>query len=184
MLRPSKGYSRLLVRERVSGILSPRSFYVLQRDCTGKAIRRAISTTSPIPPPLPNETTSKSDGLNPQLHPTGRPPIKPSAPSSQPPLREPNVNQSSFIESASEEAISPTGGYRTPLRTTPSKPVAARDTVKLVYEGPLRKTVRGLKAFSISSLIFSASMTPFILTVEGSLPMVARVSMITAGTAH
>ena len=72
--------------------------------------------------------------------------------------------------------------YWTPLRTTSTNtPIAARDTVKLVYEGSLRKTVRGLKAFSISSLILSTAITPFILTMEAPVPMIARVIMISTG---
>ena len=137
--------------------------------------------TSSIPPPEPSETTSQSSGLNPQLHPEGRPPIstKPrlaSAAANSSPKNDSKVTSASIADSTNPAL------YRTPLRTTSSSaPVTARDTVKLLYEGPLRKTVRGLKAFSISSLILSTSMTPFILTMEAPLPMIARVAMISTG---
>jgi hypothetical protein len=140
-----------------------------------------------VPPPEPNETILKSEGLNPQLHPTGKSPLSPASRASSSATAASSTEASpSPIESSSHGGIggSPTGGYRTPLRIAPSNnTIAARDTVKVVYEGPLRKAVRGLKAFSISSLILSASMTPFILTMEANLPMVARVSLVTAGNA-
>src|SRR5271154_818112 len=144
-------------------------------------LRKYAQSSSPIPPPQPSTTTSQSSGLNHQLHPEGRPPLsaKPrhtsTAQSAQ--ATESNVNSTATAENPNPAAI-----YRTPLRTTSSNtPIAARDTVKLVYEGPFRKTVRGLKAFSISSLVLSATMTPFILTMEAPLPMVARVAMVTTG---
>jgi len=145
-------------------------------------LRQYSSTTSPIPPPQPTETTSKSSGLNHQLHPTGRPPLSPTARSSPTAAGDTAAHAEPSI-SADTDVSNITGGYRTPLRITNSNiPVAARDTVKVVYEAPLRKPVRGLKAFSISSLLLSSAMTPFILTMEAPLPTVARVSIVTAGT--
>lgn len=124
--------------------------------------------SSPVPPPQPTETTSKSSGLNPQLHPTGRPPISLKPTTASPEPAPGNVDRAAF---------------RTPLRTHRTDiPVSVKDSVKVVYEGPLRTTVRGLKAFSVSSLLFSAGVTPWILTMEAPLPMIARVSMVSAGT--
>jgi hypothetical protein len=135
------------------------------------------SKSSPVPPPQPTETTSKSSGLNPQLHPTGRPPITLKPTQSNTVLRE----SSPPPETGNGEK----GAFRTPLRTQRTDiPVSVKDSVKVVYEGPLRTTVRGLKAFSVSSLLFSAGVTPWILTMEAPVPMIARVSMVSAGTPH
>jgi hypothetical protein len=171
--RTSKHVSRSALQS-----LWVRRVPILQETC----LRQYTSASSPIPPPLPTETTSKSSGLNDQLHPTGRPPLSPTARSSPTAAADPAA-QTESIPAAETDGSSITGGYRTPLRVTNSStPVAARDTVKVVYEAPLRKAVRGLKAFSISSLLLSSVMTPFILTMEAPLPTVARVSIVTAGT--
>lgn len=155
-------------------------------------LRQYSQATSPIPPPLPSETTSQSSGLNHQLHPTGRPPLSPTSRSSSTSTAESIAQDESATtvsaetDSATASGVSSiTGGYRTPLRVTNSNiPVSARDTVKVVYEAPLLKPVRGLKAFSISSLILSGALTPFILTLEAPIPPAARVSIVTAGTLH
>ena len=132
------------------------------------------STSPPVPPPRPTDSTSKSSGLNPQLHPSGRPPLSPTSRIASPTAEtaaSPSVEQSPIVPE-----------YRTPLRIKSSNaPQAIRDTVKVVYQGPLSKAVRGLKAFSISSLILSATMAPFMLTIEANVPMIARVSMVTTG---
>jgi hypothetical protein len=134
-------------------------------------LRGYSQSSSPIPPPLPTDSTSKSSGLNHQLHPTGRSPLSPTA-------RNTSANADAESTPSAENA-----GYRTPLRTVATNiPITARESSKVIYEGPLRKTVCRLKAFSISSLLLSTGMTPFILTVEANLPLVARVSMITAGS--
>jgi len=143
----------------------------------GLCLRSYSQSISPIPPPLPTDTTSKSSGLNHQLHPTGRPPLNATARTAS---TGPEV-----CDKATVERSTITGGYRTPLRVSSSNtPVNTRNSVKVIYEGPLRRTVRGLKAFSMSSLILSTTMTPFILVSEANIPMIARVSMISAGSAH
>jgi hypothetical protein len=144
-------------------------------------LRQYSQTTASVPPPLPTETTSQSSGLNHQLHPTGRSPLNTATrPVSTTAETATTPDASTSVPETKPSDI--TGGYRTPLRVAASNiPVSARESVKVVYEGPLRKTVLGLKAFSISSLLFSASMTPFILTMEANLPMIARVSIVTAG---
>lgn len=143
----------------------------------GKYVRQYSQTASPIQPPRATDSTSQSSGLNHQPHPAGRPPLNPKAsitsttaetvanPDKKPPIDETAVAHV----------------YRTSLRMPSNGPTSTRELAKVVYEGPLRKTVRGLKAFSISSLILSTAMTPFVLTMEANLPMVARVTMITAG---
>ena len=187
---------------RVSVLQSPRhlarnaSYSICVRRGSllqGTCVRLYGQTTSPIPPPHPTETTSKSSGLNHQLHPTGRPPLSPTSRSSSPAAAtEPSgeVDSANTATAQQESATvadggvsSITKGYRTPLRVTNSStPIAARDTVKVVYEAPLIKPVRGLKAFSISSLIVSGALTPFIMTMEAPIPTIARVSVVTAGT--
>lgn len=156
-----------------SSVVATQPLY-LRRECLRLSCIRLKSTAaSPVPPPQPNETIVKSEGLNPQLHPTGRPPLNPT-------VRSSSIAADIFPSESSSPP--PTAGYRTPLRTTSSNStIAARDTIKVVYEGPLRKAVRGLKAFSISSLILSASVTPFILTMEANLPMLARVALVSTG---
>ena len=160
----------------------------------GTCVRLYSQATSPIPPPHPTETTSKSSGLNHQLHPTGRPPLSPTSRSSSPAAAaetpgEADPANTATAPQAESETVADAGvssitkGYRTPLRVTNSStPIAARDTVKVVYEAPLIKPVRGLKAFSISSLILSGALTPFIMTMEAPIPTIARVSVVTAGT--
>ena len=132
------------------------------------------STLPPVPPPRPTDSTSKSSGLNHQLHPTGRPPLSPTS-----------RIASTTAETAASSSVEQSpivSEYRTPLRIKSSNtPQVIRDTVKVVYQGPLSKAVRGLKAFSISSLILSMGVTPFILTMEANVPMIARVSIVTAG---
>ena len=144
--------------------------------------RQYSQSIPPVPPPLHTDTTSKSSGLNHQLHPSGRPPLSPKPRMTSTTIEtSANIDSNSTIEENQPAAV--IGGFRTPLRVQSSNtPVSIRDTVKVVYEGPLRKTVRGLKAFSISSLILSTGMTPFILTMEANLPMIARISMLTAGS--
>jgi hypothetical protein len=149
----------------------------LQAVCIRRAVwpclRGYSQAASPVPPPYPTETTSRSSGLNHQLHPTGRPPLNPKAASASA-----DIPQPSKVDDAKV-----TGEYRAPLRTvSTSTPISVRDSVEVVYEGPLRKTVRVLKAFSISSLFLSATISPFILTIDANIPMAGRVSMVTVGT--
>ena len=145
-------------------------------------LRKYAQSSSPIPPPQHSTTTSQSSGLNHQLHPEGRPPLSAKPRPTSTTAQSAKATESNVNSTATAENPNPATVYRTPLRTTSSNiPIAARDTVKLVYEGPFRKTVRGIKAFSISSLVLSTTMTPFILTMEAPLPMVARVAMITTG---
>src|SRR5579859_1632166 len=140
----------------------------------GVCLRLYSQSSTPVPPPAANEITSKSSGLNHQLHPAGRPPLNP--------LHTASTTAETYATMRSTDPVTPVaGGYRTPLRVPSNAPVSARNTVKVVYEAPYRKTVRGLKLFSVASLVLSTSMTPFILSMEANLPMVARVSMITAG---
>jgi hypothetical protein len=133
------------------------------------------SSTSPaVPPPRPTNSTSKSSGLNYQLHPNGRPPLSATSRIAS--------TTAETAASASVEQSPIVAEYRTPLRVKSSNtPQVIRDTAKVVYKGPLSKAVRSLKAFSISSLILTTSVTPFLLTMEASVPMTARVSMVTAG---
>lgn len=144
-------------------------------------LRKYAQSSSPVPPPRPSTTTSQSSGLNHQLHPEGRPPLSPKPRPASTTAQSTSKNESNVTSTSAPENPSP-AVYRTPLRATSSNtPIAAKDTVKLLYEGPLRKTVRGLKAFSVSSLILSVTMTPFILTLEAPLPTIARVAMVTTG---
>ena len=133
------------------------------------------SSTSPVlPPPRPTDSTSKSSGLNHQLHPSGRPPLSP--------ISRIASTTTETAASSSVEQSPIVSEYRTPLRVKSSNtPQLIKDTVKVVYRGPFSKAVRGLKAFSISSLILSTCLTPFMLTMEANVPMIARVSMVTAG---
>jgi len=132
------------------------------------AVRCQSTSTSP----LPTDNTSKSEGLYPQVHPSGRPPLNPK--SAKP------IQDEIPIEGVSTPA---TPGYRTPLRTTSSNiPVRLEDGIEVVYDGPFRVAVRRLKAFSISSLLLSGAMTPVILAVDAPIPHAARLGIIVAGS--
>ena len=45
----------------------------------------------------------------------------------------------------------------------------------IVYEGPLSRTFRSLKIFSLSSLGLAIALTPFMFIIDTSLPFIARV---------
>jgi hypothetical protein len=144
--------------------------YVPRSKAGGLLNSRCYST---VPPPTPTETTSRSSGLEHQLHPSGRPPINPIQRNLAP------TDTQNFSPESAAQSVYATGGYRTPLRTAATNvPVSTRDSIKVVYKGSLGQTVRGLKAFSISSLMFSAGMAPVILLMEADLPMAARISLV------
>ena len=170
------------VRRRV---LSPAKAFLLH--CKGQhavavlciRLQSTAPRSPPVLPPQPRDTTSISGGLNLELHPTGRhPTLAKAVPSiqSESPLQNPAQSTPPTADPGGR------GTFRTPLRVQRTNiPVSVKDSVKVVYQGPLKTTVRGLKAFSASSLVFSVGVTPWLLTMEASLPMVARVSMVSVG---
>ena len=131
-----------------------------------------LQSASATSRPLPTDSTSKSEGLYPQVHPSGRPPLSP------------KTTTVSQAKPANQESPAiATRGYRMPLRTAASNiPVRLEDGIETVYEGPFRAAVRRLKAFSISSLILSTTMAPVILSVDAPIPHAARLGIIAAGT--
>ena len=142
----------------------------LRQAARGSLVAFRCQSTSTTP--QPTNTTSKSEGLYPQVHPSGRPPLNPKS------------EKPTQAEAPIEETSTPaTPGYRTPLRTTASNiPVRLEDGIEVVYEGPFRVAVRRLKAFSISSLILSSTMAPVILSVDAPIPHAARLGIIVAGS--
>jgi len=69
----------------------------------------------------------------------------------------------------------------------PADPVATtrngdnnNDDPSLIYVGPLTRTFRRLKIFSLSSLALASALSPFIFIVESSLPFTARAALATA----
>jgi len=54
------------------------------------------------------------------------------------------------------------------------------DDPSLIYVGPLTRTFRRLKIFSLSSLALASALSPFIFIVESSLPFTARAALATA----
>ena len=64
--------------------------------------------------------------------------------------------------------------YRS-LSTSPNEPTS---TPGVAYQGPLTKTFRRLKIFSLSSLTLSAALAPFIFVIEASgIPLSARFAL-------
>jgi hypothetical protein len=57
--------------------------------------------------------------------------------------------------------------------TPPSEPA----TPTPFYHGPLARTFKRLKLFSLSSLGLSAALTPFIFVIDSSLPTPARIAL-------
>lgn len=53
----------------------------------------------------------------------------------------------------------------------------------VIYVGPLTRTFRRLKIFSLSSLALASSLSPFIFIVESSLPSTARAALATTALA-
>ena len=51
------------------------------------------------------------------------------------------------------------------------------DDAPIIYVGPLTKTFRRLKIFSLSSLALASTLSPFIFIVESSLPSTARAAL-------
>ena len=61
------------------------------------------------------------------------------------------------------------------LSTSPSEPTS---TPEVVYQGPLTKTFRRLKIFSLSSLTLSTALAPLIFIIEASgIPLSARFAL-------
>lgn len=62
------------------------------------------------------------------------------------------------------------------LSTTP--PSEPTDTIPApFYRGPLARTFKRLKLFSLSSLGLSAALTPFIFVIDSTLPTPARIAL-------
>lgn len=59
-----------------------------------------------------------------------------------------------------------------------------KHTNKSAYNGPLAQTFRRLKIFSLSSLMLSSSLAPFMFLMESNIPTAARVvvAFIAVGT--
>ena len=51
------------------------------------------------------------------------------------------------------------------------------DDAAIIYVGPLTRTFRRLKIFSLSSLALASTLSPFIFIVESSLPSTARAAL-------
>ncbi|KAE8209437.1 hypothetical protein CF327_g6574 [Tilletia walkeri] len=72
---------------------------------------------------------------------------------------------------------------RTPPSTQPSPASQDQDQdhkedVLATYTGPLHKTFRRLKLFSLSSLVFASALTPYLLLGPGSLDTFGRVALV------
>ena len=88
--------------------------------------------------------------------------------------------------SASRSNFTPTGSSPSPSKSDAGSHVENNGTgsagsQKIFYRGPLAKTFRSLKIFSLSSFGLATTMTPFMFIIETSLPFSARV--ILASTA-
>lgn len=70
-----------------------------------------------------------------------------------------------------------TSPYRKSTETAKNEQINSSETndPALVYNGPLSRTFRSLKIFSMSSLGLAVSLTPFMFIIETSLPFVAKV---------
>lgn len=60
---------------------------------------------------------------------------------------------------------------------TRNSPPRNDDDVSIIYVGPLTRTFRRLKIFSLSSLALASTLSPFIFIVESSLPSTARAAL-------
>lgn len=69
------------------------------------------------------------------------------------------------------------GDHRRTLRRNASSETGTGTGTGQLYHGPLAKTYRNLKIFSLTSLGLAASMTPFFFIVESTLPLSARVGL-------
>ncbi|KAJ9123128.1 hypothetical protein QFC22_001319 [Naganishia vaughanmartiniae] len=83
------------------------------------------------------------------------------------------------------------GGFRRGLSNTPRHldrqvevPAASKQTgvpkfnsniPRVIYRGPLTNTFKYLKLFSVSSLVLSSALSPFIFILESSLPLSGRI---------
>lgn len=70
---------------------------------------------------------------------------------------------------------------RSDKNTDTAAPDASSPSV--IYVGPLTRTFRRLKIFSLSSLALASSLSPFIFIVESSLPSTARAALATTALA-
>ena len=57
--------------------------------------------------------------------------------------------------------------------STESSPISTN----VVYQGPLSRTFRSLKIFSLSSLGLASALTPFMFVIDTSLPNIARAAL-------
>lgn len=62
------------------------------------------------------------------------------------------------------------------FQSLPASPNKENDQQE-IYTGPLAKTFRSLKIFSLSSMGLAAALTPFMFVIQTSLPNVARVAL-------
>lgn len=58
-----------------------------------------------------------------------------------------------------------------------SRRCIASDAVGRVYHGPLSRTFRNLKLFSLTSFGLASSITPFFFIIESTLPLSARIAL-------
>lgn len=101
-----------------------------------------------------------------------------------------------LLRAVSSSSSSPSSGSATAsLSTVTAGATAARSgkhtdagadaccPLSLIYIGPLTRTFRRLKIFSLSSLALASSLSPFIFIVESSLPSTARAALATTALA-
>jgi hypothetical protein len=65
-----------------------------------------------------------------------------------------------------------------------TKPSVEQTNLRTIYEGPLTKTAKYLKVFSISSLVLTCSVAPLIFFIDAGLSTVVRTILFGAGNIY
>ena len=106
-----------------------------------------------------------------------------------------HTSSQTLLRTASSSSSSSSRSTTASLSTVTADATAARsdkdtDAVapdasspSVIYVGPLTRTFRRLKIFSLSSLALASSLSPFIFIVESSLPSTARAALATTALA-
>ena len=110
--------------------------------------------------------------------------------SSQTLLRAVSSSSSSFSSGSANASLSTVTADATATRNdkdntdaSTADADASYSSSSVIYVGPLTRTFRRLKIFSLSSLALASSLSPFIFIVESSLPSTARVALATTALA-
>ena len=110
--------------------------------------------------------------------------------------RIPRLTPQTLLRAVSSSSSSSSGSATASLSTVTAGATAARNDKQhtdtgadaccpssVIYIGPLTRTFRRLKIFSLSSLALASSLSPFIFIVESSLPSTARAALATTALA-